>query len=231
MQLRGVTPGTAGGRGRGQGQGVKSKNDHQRRNTRPRRSRTFTTMSYASSTSRVSRQLVQSTSYYRPGGRMLLPTSSQQNIPSHSSWPWTQPPRRFFSNSRRRFDSTGIATGGSSIPPASEATEPRLQLTFTCTVESCSERSTHEFTKRAYETGIVLVTCPKCKNRFEVVHITVFFCFTQTHFRHLIADHIGWFKESTFGGQLKTVEDLMRAKGEKVTRGRLGPEGVVQFVH
>jgi len=210
VQLRGVTPGTAGGRGRGQG--VKCKNDHQRRHTaRPRRSRTLTTMSYAASTSRslrVARQLAQSTSYYRRGGRMLLPTSSQQNIPSCSSWP----PSRFFSNSRRRFDSTSIATGGSTIPPASEATTPRLQLTFTCTVENCLERSTHEFTKRAYETGIVLVTCPKCKNR------------------HLIADHIGWFKESTFGGQLKTVEDLMRAKGEKVTRGQLGPEGVIEFV-
>lgn len=37
--------------------------------------------------------------------------------------------------------------------------------------------------------------------------------------RHLIADHLGWFKEGTKEGTLKTVEDLMRAKGEKVRRG------------
>ena len=50
-------------------------------------------------------------------------------------------------------------------------------------------------------------------------------------FRHLIADHIGWFKETegTDGGQLRTVEDLVRAKGEKVTRGRLNTEGVIEF--
>lgn len=43
--------------------------------------------------------------------------------------------------------------------------EPRLSLTFTCTVVQCGERSTHEFSKRAYTSGIVLVQCPKCKNR------------------------------------------------------------------
>ncbi|KAI0085750.1 DNL zinc finger-domain-containing protein, partial [Irpex rosettiformis] len=65
----------------------------------------------------------------------------------------------------------------------------------------CNTRSSHEFTRRSYETGIVIVQCPGCKNR------------------HLIADHLGWFKEGTKEGTLKTVEDLMRAKGEKVRRG------------
>ncbi len=39
--------------------------------------------------------------------------------------------------------------------------------------------------------------------------------------RHLIADHIGWFKETdgTDGGKLKNVEDFMKARGEKVIRG------------
>ena len=52
------------------------------------------------------------------------------------------------------------------------------------------------------------------------------------HNRHLIADHLGWFKEheGTAGGTLRTVEDLMRAKGEKVTRGRLDAAGVVEYV-
>jgi protein import protein ZIM17 len=43
--------------------------------------------------------------------------------------------------------------------------EPRLSLTFTCTAPDCSTRSSHTFTKRAYERGVVLVQCPGCKNR------------------------------------------------------------------
>ena len=49
--------------------------------------------------------------------------------------------------------------------PLPERVEPRLSLTFTCTVPNCGERSTHEFSKRAYERGIVLVQCPGCQNR------------------------------------------------------------------
>jgi DNL zinc finger len=47
--------------------------------------------------------------------------------------------------------------------------------------------------------------------------------------RHLIADHIGWFKESTEGGKLKTVEDLLNARGEQITRGRLGGDGDIEY--
>jgi protein import protein ZIM17 len=43
--------------------------------------------------------------------------------------------------------------------------------------------------------------------------------------RHLIADHLGWFKEGTQDGKLKTVEDLVKARGEKVRRGRIGEGG------
>ncbi|KAK7468405.1 hypothetical protein VKT23_002920 [Stygiomarasmius scandens] len=90
--------------------------------------------------------------------------------------------------------------------------EPRLQMTFTCTVPDCGTRSTHEFTKRAYERGIVLVQCPGCQNR------------------HLIADHLGWFKESTEDGKLKTVEDLLKARGEIIKRGRLHADGDIEYV-
>ncbi|KAI0825757.1 DNL zinc finger-domain-containing protein, partial [Irpex lacteus] len=89
--------------------------------------------------------------------------------------------------------------------------EPRLSLTFTCTVPQCETRSTHEFTRRSYERGIVIVQCPGCKNR------------------HLIADHLGWFKESTEEGTLKTVEDLMRAKGEKVRRGATDGDLTIEY--
>lgn len=60
----------------------------------------------------------------------------------------------------------------------------------------------------------MLIQCPGCKNR------------------HLIADHLGWFKdhEGTEGGKLKTIEEVMKAKGETVRRGRLGEGGVVEIV-
>jgi len=93
-----------------------------------------------------------------------------------------------------------------------EPSQPRLSLTFTCTADGCSHRSTHEFSKASYERGIVLVQCPSCNNR------------------HLIADHLGWFKEVTGDGKLRTVEDLMRAKGEKIRKGRLDAGGTIEYV-
>lgn len=106
--------------------------------------------------------------------------------------------------------------GGGSVPIGK--VEPRLQLTFTCTAgperekPECGERSTHEFSKSAYENGIVLVQCPKCEAR------------------HLIADHLGWFKEITKDGKLKTLEDIMKDKGEDaITKGRINGMGTIEF--
>jgi len=101
----------------------------------------------------------------------------------------------------RRLNSTSLQPPTGAITP--EVHEPRLSLTFTCTASDCNHRSTHQFTKAAYERGIVLIECPKCKNR------------------HLIADNLGWFKEVTKDGQLKTIEDVAEEKGEKVVRGRI----------
>ena len=42
---------------------------------------------------------------------------------------------------------------------------------------------------------------------------------------HLIADHLGWFKEVTAEGQQRTIEDIMRAKGETVRRGHIDSNG------
>ena len=55
-----------------------------------------------------------------------------------------------------------------SSTPLLEQMEPKLSLTFTCTVSDCGERSTHQFTKRAYQKGVVLVQCPGCKNRYVI---------------------------------------------------------------
>ena len=49
---------------------------------------------------------------------------------------------------------------------AASENEPKLSLTFTCTAGTCNTRSTHQFTKRAYEKGIVLIECPGCKTRY-----------------------------------------------------------------
>ncbi|KAJ7663881.1 DNL zinc finger-domain-containing protein, partial [Mycena polygramma] len=102
-----------------------------------------------------------------------------------------------------------LATTSSQALP--EAIAPKLSMTFTCTANNCGERSTHEFSRQAYESGLVLVQCPGCHNR------------------HLIADHLGWFKESTEEGKTRTIEDILRARGEKVTRGTLDSEGVIEY--
>lgn len=39
--------------------------------------------------------------------------------------------------------------------------------------------------------------------------------------RHLIADNLGWFKDDTENGKLRTVEDILKARGETVKRGVL----------
>ena len=82
--------------------------------------------------------------------------------------------------SRNENNEPGLTGPSLSVPPSSDQSststshthrlqtdplEPRLSLTFTCTAPNCSTRSSHTFTKRAYEKGIVLVQCPGCKNR------------------------------------------------------------------
>ena len=121
---------------------------------------------------------------------------------------------------------------------ATSDNEPRLSLTFTCTAGSCSTRSTHQFTKRAYEKGIVLIECPGCKTRYvSLVKATVTYI-SQVRGppdepptpRHLIADNLGWFKDSTEDGKLRNVEDILCARGEAVRRGRLNPDGSTEIV-
>ena len=46
--------------------------------------------------------------------------------------------------------------------------------------------------------------------------------------RHLIADHLGWFKELTKEGKHPTVEELVKAKGEMI-KGKLNLEGNTEY--
>ncbi|KAF9976337.1 Threonine synthase-like 1 [Actinomortierella ambigua] len=80
-------------------------------------------------------------------------------------------------------------------PPMPPNTDPkaRMLIGFTCTV--CENRSHKTMSKHAYNHGVVIIQCDHCKNR------------------HLIADHLGWFRN---GGV--TVEDLVKEKGETVQK-------------
>ncbi len=62
-------------------------------------------------------------------------------------------------------------------------------MMFTCKV--CSHRQGRQFSKDAYENGVVLIRCDGCDNL------------------HLVADNLGWFKETRIN-----IEDIMREKGD-----------------
>jgi hypothetical protein len=69
----------------------------------------------------------------------------------------------------------------------------KLGVIFECTV--CHNKCAKTFSHHSYTKGIVIITCPHCKNR------------------HLIADNLGWFKDKPIN-----VETIAAEKGEKITR-------------
>ncbi|KAL1922234.1 uncharacterized protein VTP21DRAFT_9773 [Calcarisporiella thermophila] len=95
--------------------------------------------------------------------------------------------------------SSVFQSNNKSIPPSTtndEESKPdqgRYLISFTCKV--CHTRTAHTMSKQAYHNGVVLIQCPSCQNR------------------HLIADHLGWFRDGS-----TTIEDLMRERGENIRR-------------
>lgn len=95
-------------------------------------------------------------------------------VPSHFRCSRPQTPsfgsQRFLSSTSIRADEAASSSSGPKSPEAHDKVtfkteEPRLSLTFTCMVTACGTRSSHMFTRRSYEKGIVIVQCPGCKNR------------------------------------------------------------------
>lgn len=68
-----------------------------------------------------------------------------------------------------------------------------MAIIFTCNV--CETRSAKQFSKKSYETGVVLVRCPGCDNL------------------HLIADRLGFFEDKSVD-----IVSLMQSKGIDVKR-------------
>ena len=78
-------------------------------------------------------------------------------------------------------------------------------IRFVCKV--CDNRIERLFSKFAYEKGIVLIKCDKCKNI------------------HLIADNIGWIND---GNDKKNIEDILKEKKEKFIKKDLN--GIIELI-
>ena len=96
------------------------------------------------------------------------------------------------SQQNRLYSNTVPSTTSSEIEDSVQ--EPKYQVSFTC--KPCGHRSTHRFSKHSYHKGTVLIQCPSCK------------------IRHLFADHLKHFADKS-----RTIEDMLREKGQLVKRG------------
>lgn len=74
----------------------------------------------------------------------------------------------------------------------------RIGVVFTCTADNCGQRIVKSVRRRSYESGTVVVKCPKCDKI------------------HVVADNLGMYAGITGGN--KNIEEIAKAKGQSVTR-------------
>ena len=86
-----------------------------------------------------------------------------------------------------------------------DANKENYFIRFTCKI--CDNKMERLFSKHAYEKGIVLIKCNKCKNI------------------HLIADNIGWFND---GYGKRNIEDILKEKKEKYEKKEI--KGIIQLI-
>ena len=126
----------------------------------------------------------------RPLSRLLYryPTA-----PQRSSLSLIRLGQRLYSDSATNAPPTAqhLAQNTSNSVKAEQPEEPKYSLTFTCKVSECDERTSHMFSKRAYHHGIVIIQCPKCKNRcVPTKRTTVYSCFLNPRWM-IQASHCG----------------------------------------
>eukprot|EP00933_Yihiella_yeosuensis_P083212 TRINITY_DN97402_c0_g1_i1.p1 TRINITY_DN97402_c0_g1~~TRINITY_DN97402_c0_g1_i1.p1 ORF type:complete len:223 (-),score=46.24 TRINITY_DN97402_c0_g1_i1:32-634(-) len=136
--------------------------------------------------------------------------------PTHFSAPSAVGAHRYFcANSKASDSSSSSSSAGKKGETSAQSLEELIKeiasekelpgtraedayaIAYTC--GKCNGRSAKKISKRAYHHGVVIITCPFCKNR------------------HLIADRLGWFEE---GGT--DIEKMMKEKGEEVRTGVFG---------
>jgi hypothetical protein len=81
----------------------------------------------------------------------------------------------YYSNKDSINEKQTLTTNNNNDKTDKDVDLPRMAITFTCNV--CSERLTRTFLKHTYQTGVVLIKCPKCLNH------------------HIIADNLNWFSD------------------------------------
>lgn len=161
-----------------------------------------------------------------------------------------EPVARRFSASARALEAVSSPTGAA--PAEKMQIQPKMRIEFTCTARgkpaqpdtgeaatACGHRNAHEFSKLAYEKGIVLVQCPECKNR-HLIGPSLGpgfdrFCM-RTH-TSSAADHLQWFtgnktaSDPNFRNDHRDIVDVLAARGEKVRRGRTADAdgGVIEY--